>query len=84
MGLKFPLLVVLLVDEVLALPSSFTIFEEKGQKFKSYATRSMCKSVQFIAEYGRFFATPEDFDKLNEVLRRGDIAGFVGHPGEYP
>ncbi|UYV76209.1 KARS, partial [Cordylochernes scorpioides] len=54
---------------------------ESGAKLIFYDLRGEGTKIQVMAN-ARYYKSEEEFLKLNEKLRRGDIIGCSGHPGK--
>lgn len=53
-----------------------------GQKLIFYDLRSEMQKIQIMANANHHAAGPEEFAKIHENIRRGDIVGIIGHPGK--
>lgn len=53
-----------------------------GQKLLFYDLRGEMSKIQIMANANHYGAGVEEFVKINERLKRGDIVGVVGHPGK--
>lgn len=53
-----------------------------GQKLIFYDLRSEMSKIQVMANANHHAAGQEDFVKLHENIRRGDIVGIIGHPSK--
>lgn len=51
-----------------------------GQKLLFYDLRSESFKIQIMANAGYYAAGIDEFIKINDQLKRGDIVGVVGHP----
>eukprot|EP01111_Echinosteliopsis_oligospora_P001335 TRINITY_DN1201_c0_g1_i1.p1 TRINITY_DN1201_c0_g1~~TRINITY_DN1201_c0_g1_i1.p1 ORF type:complete len:610 (-),score=202.89 TRINITY_DN1201_c0_g1_i1:60-1889(-) len=51
-----------------------------GSKLYFYVVRQDGEKIQIFANLGAF-ASKEEFDRINNSLRRGDIIGITGNPG---
>ncbi|RLN71196.1 hypothetical protein BBJ29_009165 [Phytophthora kernoviae] len=52
-----------------------------GQKLVFYDLRADGKKLQIMSDIGTY-ESEEDFAKIHNILRRGDIVGVKGHPGK--
>lgn len=53
-----------------------------GQKLTFYDLRGEMSKIQIMANANHYATGVEDFFKINERVRRGDIVGVVGNPGK--
>lgn len=54
---------------------------ESGAKLIFYDIRAEDKKLQVMAN-AKLYKSPEEFEKINEKLKRGDIIGVRGYPGK--
>lgn len=53
-----------------------------GQKLLFYDLRSESNKIQIMANASHYGGDADQFTRINESIKRGDIVGVVGHPGK--
>jgi len=67
-------------DETVSLSGRIQFKREAGSKLKFYVLKGDGVQVQVMAQ-AQDVATQEEYDRMHEILKRGDIIGVTGYPG---
>jgi len=60
-----------------------TFRRDTSNKLIFYSVRGVGSEIQVMANF-KFYEDKEDFPKINEILRRGDVIGIIGVAGMPP
>uniref|UniRef100_A0A5S6R4K0 Lysine--tRNA ligase n=1 Tax=Trichuris muris TaxID=70415 RepID=A0A5S6R4K0_TRIMR len=69
-----------ILSEVVRIAGRVHSKREAGQKLIFYDIRSEGKRLQVMANAKNYEAGEEEFLRVNETIRRGDIIGCIGYP----
>ncbi|KFD55840.1 hypothetical protein M513_03279, partial [Trichuris suis] len=69
-----------ILSEVVRIAGRVHSKREAGQKLIFYDIRSEGKRLQVMANAKNYAAGEEEFLRINDTIRRGDILGCVGYP----
>lgn len=69
------------VEDTVTVSGRVHAKRESGAKLIFYDLRADGLKLQVMAQIQNF-ATPEEYLKINDKIRRGDIIGVKGHPGK--
>jgi lysyl-tRNA synthetase, class II len=70
------------IKDIVSLSGRIILKRTSGKSLVFYTLIGDAKEVQILSDINTYEGGQEEFDKIHQILHRGDIVGITGHPGK--